>query len=123
MKTYYFKDWESALGSASLDTGVRDSYRITINWYLGYLKRRHELATIENARGTTDAHGCTRINNVGGVSVARASAACQETAPYRGTRDAYRTLAAKRRRIGKAGSGVLDIGFCGLLGFCAILRL
>lgn len=46
MRVYGFKDWERAL----VGEEQRERYAITIGWYLGYLRRLGEGATMDNAR-------------------------------------------------------------------------
>lgn len=48
MRAVYFPDWQSALlEDGSLGDRQRVGYQITIRWFLGYCKRGHQGATIE----------------------------------------------------------------------------
>jgi len=50
MNAIQFSNWESALAGSGFHEGKQRSFTITIRWYLGWLKRRRELATCANAR-------------------------------------------------------------------------
>jgi integron integrase len=50
MKTILFTHWENALETSGFHHSKIQSHKITIRWYLGWLKRRHENATCDNAR-------------------------------------------------------------------------
>lgn len=50
MNVFYFKNWSEALAAAAIPPATRQSHRIVIQWYLGWLKQRREPATLESAR-------------------------------------------------------------------------
>ncbi len=51
MKVVHFPDWEPILDQdAGLSAGDRESYKITIRWFLGYCKRAGKPACFEQAR-------------------------------------------------------------------------
>lgn len=50
MKAVLFPHWKAALSNSGFHDSKVRSHMITIRWYLGWLKRRGEKATCENAR-------------------------------------------------------------------------
>ena len=50
MKTFSFASWREELERAEMPPLARKSAEITIHWYLGYLRKRREPASIESAR-------------------------------------------------------------------------
>ena len=50
MKVISFPNWSEALAGAGLAEKVRSAHKIVILWYLGYLKRSRQRASIESAR-------------------------------------------------------------------------
>ncbi len=54
MSVYYFRNWETALAESGLDGPTREWYKITILWYLGFLRKEGLVATLESARAFLD---------------------------------------------------------------------
>jgi hypothetical protein len=50
MNTFSFASWREELERAEMPPSARKSAEITIHWYLGYLRKRREPASIESAR-------------------------------------------------------------------------
>ena len=50
MTTVSFPKWSETLAEAPLGAEVRNRHRIIINWFLGYLKREHQPATVQTAQ-------------------------------------------------------------------------
>ena len=50
MQMIVFKNWESVLAASGMSARRKQSYLITIRWYLGYLCRGREAATVASAR-------------------------------------------------------------------------
>ena len=50
MKAILFTHWETVLENSGFHDSKVRSHTITIWWYLGWLKRRRENATCDNAR-------------------------------------------------------------------------
>lgn len=50
MKAISFPNWSGSLEESGLPETTRKAHRIVILWYLGYLKRHRQAATVESAR-------------------------------------------------------------------------